>query len=329
MNNEYISIIMPVKNVQTYIKGCIDSIRNQTHKKYEFIIVDASTDNTPKIINSFKDNRIKHIPYEGNISNALNLGLRLSSYDIICRMDGDDYCKPERIEHQLDYLLSNKGKIDLLGCNIIYIDNENKEIVRKRYPESDSEIKFSMPFLMSLPHPTLMTYKSIIYKANNYNEKITFAEDLDLFLKLIKLGYKFHNLQEYLYFYRYKKEIDFIGLNNSSIKSQSYDLGKTYLDSIETSVTKGSTSELQLGFLEYYKGTMSEARKHFRLYFNKNPLSIFRYFRYYLLSHLHYRFINKLRYYGIPQKIHYSLLKYLKLDLHFRRSHFFKSIKNN
>lgn len=312
MLDAYVSIIMPVKNVQAYVEECINSIRKQTHKKYELIIVDASTDNTKNIIESFKDNRIKHIAYTGNISSALNVGINFSSHDIICRMDGDDYCKQERIEQQLDFLLSNKGKVDVLGCNLIYVDNENNEIVRKKYPERNDEIKFNMPFMMSLPHPTLMTYKRIISKANYYNENISVAEDLDLLLRLIKLGCRFHNLQEYLYCYRYKRDIDYIGQNNPYLKSQSYKLGKTYLDSVKIAGIKNSKNELQLGFLEYYKGTMSEARKHFRLYFYNNPLSLFKYFRYYLLSHLNHKIINKLRYYGIPQKIKYTLLKHTK-----------------
>ena len=55
-----ISIVVPIYNAEKYLDKCIDSMINQTKKELEFILVnDGSTDNTEKIIKSYKDKRIK------------------------------------------------------------------------------------------------------------------------------------------------------------------------------------------------------------------------------------------------------------------------------
>ncbi len=305
---------MPVKNAEKYIRQCIDSVLNQTHREFEFIVVDDSSDNTSNIIDSYKDDRIKHIIFKGNISQALNHGISSSAYDIICRMDGDDYCTPDRIEHQLKYLLTNKCKVDVLGCNLVYINSENKEIMRKKYPEYSDDINFYMPIFTSLPHPTLMTYKRILTDIN-YDEEYQAEEDLDLFLRLIKKGFKFHNLQEYLYYYRYRKEIDFIHQKNSDVNLRSYSLGKNYLELY--SDADDISKNLRLALLEYYKGSMSSARKYFNKYFKSKPVAFFGYFRYYTLSCFPQKLISGLRYLGFPQKINHFLLMCFNKEMQF------------
>ena len=79
--NPKISIIIPVYNVEQYLRHCLDSIINQTYKNLEIICIDdGSTDNSGKICEEYtsKDNRIKVIHKEnGGISSARNVGLSL------------------------------------------------------------------------------------------------------------------------------------------------------------------------------------------------------------------------------------------------------------
>lgn len=77
--NGLISVIVPVYNVEKYIRQCLDSIINQTYKNLEIILVDdGSTDNSGQICDEYavKDNRIKVIHKEnGGQSSARNTGL--------------------------------------------------------------------------------------------------------------------------------------------------------------------------------------------------------------------------------------------------------------
>ena len=82
-SEDLISIIVPVYNVEKYLRKCIDSIVNQTYKNLEIILVDdGSTDDSGKICDEFaeKDGRIKVIHKEnGGLSSARNSGLEIAA----------------------------------------------------------------------------------------------------------------------------------------------------------------------------------------------------------------------------------------------------------
>lgn len=90
-----ISIIIPVYNVEQYIKRCLDSIINQTHKNLEVILVnDGSVDNSKSICEAYakKDSRILLINQKnGGSSIARNTGLDNATGDIIAFIDSDDH----------------------------------------------------------------------------------------------------------------------------------------------------------------------------------------------------------------------------------------------
>ena len=93
--NPEISIIVPVYNVEKYLKRCIDSILNQSFTDFELILVDdGSTDNSGEIIDEYaiKDERIKVIHKEnGGLSSARNVGIEYSKGNYIAFVDSDDY----------------------------------------------------------------------------------------------------------------------------------------------------------------------------------------------------------------------------------------------
>ena len=97
-----ISLIIPVYNVEKYLKKCIDSVLKQTYKNLEILLIDdGSTDDSLKICNSYalKDSRIKvyHKDNEG-LSATRNLGIKLSTGKYLAFIDSDDvltedYCE--------------------------------------------------------------------------------------------------------------------------------------------------------------------------------------------------------------------------------------------
>ena len=91
------SIIVPVYNVEKYIRKCIDSILKQTYKNFEVIIVnDGSTDKSMDIVNEYTDKRLKIINQENKgLSAARNRGAGLASGDYIVFIDSDDYIEPQ------------------------------------------------------------------------------------------------------------------------------------------------------------------------------------------------------------------------------------------
>ncbi|MCR5416426.1 MAG: glycosyltransferase [Pseudobutyrivibrio sp.] len=203
-----ISVILPTYNSGKTIKRALDSIINQTYRKFEIIIVDGgSTDNTLDILNSYKRERQGIILVEQGeplgIANGLNVGLKKASGNYIARMDADDYSYPERFEKQIEFLEEN-SEIALCGTNIRYI--RDTEEWCSSFPGDSETIKALMPFMDPLAHPTIMAKRSF-FQDNMYDESAV-TEDYELWLRNC-LKAKYANLDEVLLDY-------YISNNNSS-----------------------------------------------------------------------------------------------------------------
>lgn len=146
-----ISIIVPIYNVEKYLRRCIDSILNQTYNDLEIILVnDGSTDLCASICDEYSvlDNRIKVIHKKnGGLSSARNAGLRIASGDYISFVDSDDWIEPHMYETLLKNVINYKAQIssggvtDLFEKDDAYIPikstfNGNIEIVYDNKEES-------------------------------------------------------------------------------------------------------------------------------------------------------------------------------------------------
>lgn len=102
MPNELISVIVPVYNVEKYLKRCVESILRQTYKNFELILVDdGSTDSSGEICDRYMeiDNRIKVIhKYNGGLSSARNAGLDTMCGEFLTFVDSDDFVSERYLE---------------------------------------------------------------------------------------------------------------------------------------------------------------------------------------------------------------------------------------
>lgn len=185
-----LSIILPVYNGADYVSIAIESIRSQSHRDFELLILDdGSTDKTLEILNKYKkkDNRIKVFSRENRgLGASLTELINLSSYELIARMDADDIAYPNRIHDQLNHLVNRKdlvligGQISFLTGNQIYpafeMPEDHEEILRgllqKRFP---------------ICHPAIMFRKSAAAKVGFYRVNGA-GEDLDFFLRMSEVG---------------------------------------------------------------------------------------------------------------------------------------------
>lgn len=113
-----ISVIVPVYNVEPYLRRCVDSILNQTFSDFELILVDdGSPDNCGAICDEYaaRDKRIKVIhKTNGGISDARNAGLEIAQGDYIGFVDSDDYIHPKMYEILVEVM--EREKTDLVQC---------------------------------------------------------------------------------------------------------------------------------------------------------------------------------------------------------------------
>ena len=130
MTKELISIIVPVYNVEKYLKKCVDSIVNQTYKNLEIILVDdGATDNSGKICDELVelDNRIKvYHKKNGGLSDARNYGVERATGDYIGFVDSDDYIDAEMYEKLYEAI--KKENVDVAECNLKIVYPEKTDL---------------------------------------------------------------------------------------------------------------------------------------------------------------------------------------------------------
>ena len=135
MEDKLISVIVPVYNIEKYLRRSINSIINQTYKNLEIILVDdGSTDQSGKICDEYAniDNRIKVIHKKnGGQASAINLGLDIAKGDYIGFSDPDDYINKNFYKNL--YILAEKYNTDITECSMIKVKEE--EDIEKVYIE--------------------------------------------------------------------------------------------------------------------------------------------------------------------------------------------------
>ena len=115
MRNELISIIVPIYNVEKYLRQCLDSIMNQTYRNFECLLInDGSSDNSEDICREYvsKDSRFRYFEKEnGGVSSARNLGIEHSKGEYITFIDSDDWVDSDYLEVLYNSLVDERADI--------------------------------------------------------------------------------------------------------------------------------------------------------------------------------------------------------------------------
>lgn len=198
-----VSVIMSVTSGMPYLKEAVQSILSQTHKNFEFIIVDdASTDSSWQYLKSLKDKRIKLIKNKRNLGLAasLNKALKVAKGEFIARMDADDISLPQRLEKQIEFLKKNPT-ISLCGTWADLIDDKGNKIGEKRHPTDPKRVKEAINWYTAVIHPTYMGTPDFFRQLKGYRDDFDFAEDYDL-LSRAKNRFKIANIDQKLLLWR-------------------------------------------------------------------------------------------------------------------------------
>ena len=183
-----ISIITPAYNAEKTINDTIQSVLNQTYSNWELLIIDdCSSDRTKDIILEYnsKDKRIKYFNTQqpsGGPSIPRNIGIKNSNGSYIAFLDSDDIWLPNKLEEQLNFLLSHNYKF--VYSNYEKISYEGKRngrfiIVRNISTYNDTLKSCEIPCL------TILLEKSII---KNREFKNIGKEDYIMWLEILRDG---------------------------------------------------------------------------------------------------------------------------------------------
>jgi glycosyltransferase involved in cell wall biosynthesis len=195
--NPSISVIMSVFGYKELVSGSIESILQQTFKKFVFIIIDDGCDyDLEQIIRTFKDSRIIYLKNEENIglTRSLNRGLKLSKTEYIVRQDAGNISVPERIEKQQCFL-ENNPEYFLVGSSAILIDEEGNELCRETTEVDFNKISHKLGSHNCIYHSSIMFRNDRNYY---YRDKFKYSQDYDLYLRLLSDGIKITNLPDFL-----------------------------------------------------------------------------------------------------------------------------------
>ncbi len=123
-----ISVIVPVYNVEKYLKRCVDSILSQKYKNLEIILVDdGSKDQSGRICDEYleKDNRIKVIhKVNGGLSDARNAGIDIATGDYLAFVDSDDFIASDMYTFLINSINKTRAKIAICNKKYFYANEK-------------------------------------------------------------------------------------------------------------------------------------------------------------------------------------------------------------
>lgn len=201
-----VSVVIPVHNTDhNWLEIAVNSMQSQTLKDIEIILVDDASTNptTIKLLDVLdKEEGVEVIRLEKNvgISGALNIGIENAKYDIIARMDSDDYSFPDRLTTQYKYLQENP-EVDLVGTNLQYLfwtgtewaisgETQHPEIITKDIARGSHWF---------LNHPTVMFRKESVMSIGGYDTSLKgLAEDYELWIRMLRNGKQLRNISQNL-----------------------------------------------------------------------------------------------------------------------------------
>lgn len=203
-----VSIVVPIYNVESYLRECLDSLLAQTYPYIEILLIDdGSTDGSSSICDeySLKYSQVKVFHKEnGGVSSARNLGIENAEGDYIVFVDSDDKIHKEMI----DIYMKTASKNEVLVCKV----SEGFSLFQDSIPEErnkfenfclDDFMKFFLEDCVNSPCNKLYR-KSILYKYKlRFPEDMSLGEDLLFNLKYFTYAPKFYKVFSYpLYYYR-------------------------------------------------------------------------------------------------------------------------------
>jgi len=211
-----ISIIVPIFNIESYLPRCIESIRAQTYKDIEIILVDdGSTDSCSQMCDDYasKDHRITVVHKKnGGLVSARKFGLEVANGDYICHVDGDDWLHPNYVQSFANIIREYQPKIICSGEITVYSDCQIESKLPERkgfYSKSQIDIEI-LPSILEREDGYYFSH-SIIQKCFERNialeyalldDKISMSEDHAFIVSAFIKADSLYVMEDCLYYYR-------------------------------------------------------------------------------------------------------------------------------
>lgn len=213
-----VSIVVPVYNVESDLRQCVESVLAQSYQFWELWLVDdGSTDASPTICDDYacKDDRI-HVIHKvnGGVSSARNVGIENITGEYTLFLDSDDYLEANTLDRLVNCAVSTEADIVLCGFkHRVMSDNSVEEILSNCPFEGNNETFFNTCFwdvyqkdLINPPWNKLIRSEILTEYQIKFNENYSILEDVAFSVQVMEHSSKLVVLQEALYNYCFKQQ---------------------------------------------------------------------------------------------------------------------------
>jgi len=202
LKNPLVSLVMSFSNSKDTLEAAIRSVTLQHYQNWELILInDGSNDGSLEIAEGFSDKRI-HVGGDNcrkGLAARLNEAIDLTRGKYIARMDADDIAYPNRLAHQVRFLVEHP-EIDLVGTMAIVFKNTGEPIGLLPTHTTHEKICKQPWSGFNLAHPTWMG-KADWFLDHRYNPRVFKSQDQDLLLRTYETS-RFACLPQVLMGYR-------------------------------------------------------------------------------------------------------------------------------
>lgn len=202
LESSLISIIVNCHNGEKYLNQCISSILKQKYQNYEVIFFDnSSKDNSKKILQSFKEKKIKYYYSKVKLKlyDARNIAISKSKGDLITFLDTDDWWDENYLSSKVEYL-SNK-KIDYFYSKVYFFNQKKKsKKINKDYDLPSGRIYDFLAKDYFIIISGLIIRKKVLNKIGYFNKNFNIIGDFDLVMRISKIFYGYAFNQPMVYY---------------------------------------------------------------------------------------------------------------------------------
>lgn len=195
-----LSIVVPVYNVETYIRRCLDSLINQVYKNIEIVVVnDGSTDGSQKIIDEYciaYPRLIKSLyKQNGGLSSARNFGLECVTGDYLCFVDSDDWVDFNLYNIMMNHIINSDS--DIVCCN--FIEHYNDKNVTRHLNNKDkyhnNMVAWNKVIKTSFWQNNLFRFKEkILHEDNELIPRVLLSTNKVSFVECVFYNYERRNI---------------------------------------------------------------------------------------------------------------------------------------
>lgn len=185
-----VTVCIPVYNRSQALRPTLDSVLAQTLTDWELLVIDdGSTDDTPEVVRSYTDPRVRYLRQENaGGAAARNRGLAEARAPYLAYLDHDDRWEPEKLARQVAYL-DDRTEYGLVYSRLVFVNEEDQEIGAPDLPGPEGDVFQALleqhNFVFTMSNPLMRT--DLVRQVGGIDFTADMSDDWELFLRLARI----------------------------------------------------------------------------------------------------------------------------------------------